>query len=164
METDPRGARAQLSEFDAAVDVSTSHSVRMASWWVFPIVALLGPAIVLGLSSFTERAGTPEEPLLTVFQVATVTFGVIVACAGFKEWTLERANPVRPLAPIRGGRMSKWLFAHTFAIVFGMTIPMNMLTINDFEHPIPLAIVSYLWLAIVPRIFHRRHIEMVRGA
>ena len=163
METDAVAARAQLSEFDSAVDVSTSHSVRMASWWAFPAVALLGPAIVLGLSSFTERAATPDQPLLTVFRLATVMFGVIVACAGVKEWTLERANSVRPLAPIRGGRMSKWLFAYSFAFVFGMTIPMNMLTINDFEHPIRLAIVSYLWLVIVPRFFHRRHIQMVRG-
>lgn len=163
METDATGARAQLSEFDSAVDVATGHSMRMPSWWAFPLIALFTPAIVLGIASFSERAATPDQPLLTIFRVAAVVFGVIAVLAGITEWRLERANPVRPLAPARGGRMSKWLLAFSFANVFGLIIPTNMLTINDFEHPIPLAIAAYLWWAIVPRFFHRRHVQMVRG-
>jgi len=78
---------------------------------------------------------------------------VVVAGAVYQR----KRSQVKPLAPIRGGRTTKWNFIAIFSITLSITVASNLVTINGVDSPYLLGALIYLWLAAVPAYCWRRH-------
>lgn len=169
MESRESDAHVHLEQYQVAAAAAGDENLA-PSHKFYVLLAFIGPALILGSAGFApetfDEFGVDrlqfEQSSITIFRVLAVLFAAISVVAMVAEWLRDRRRAVRVLAPIRGGRYSPWLFAYTFSSVLGVAIPLNLLNINKLN-PVPLAVCSYLWLALVPVYLYRRHLTVLRN-
>ena len=158
METERVDPRRQLEEYGEAVQVSRTHGWRPAPRWLFPLLALAGPATVAWSVSSATAVGRPTTSL----RVASIALWALVLTAVLIAGLRERSTAsVRTKPPVSGGRTSAWMFLLPFSIIVGLMLTGSLAKELD---PWPLAAASYLWLLIVPWVSWVRHVRVLTQA
>lgn len=151
-------AREHLAELNDAMRTSTVAGAAIAPSWGFAAVALVGPAFVFYIAS---RDGVGGEPAGDFFRVGWIVLGVL-AVIGVVAGAVAsvRSSSVRPKSPARGGRTTKWAFIASLAVTLPIHVGGGFLDGLIDGRPVNavvLSVIAYVWLAIVPAYFYRRH-------
>ena len=159
METDPLKARGQLAEVDDAESAVVESFAPPLARWFGVGVGFLGPAAIWwSTSNLSDAASTYSSGWLIALQVGAIVSAVIVVLTLMLQFRVESGMRERARQPIHGVRSSAWIFVAVFAITFGLMISTWVAAIDQ---PIILAVVAYLWFALVPAYFYSRHLEVM---
>ncbi len=118
-------------------------------------IAALGPAAVLWRATWRFDGRGPWAAEFTVLRVLVA----VLALGALVSYVADSDRTVVPLAPVMGGPTTRWLFLASFAMSFGVVFSMGLVEFVDYR---PLALLSYVVLALVPRYAYRRHSTALR--
>jgi len=164
MEIDSGTARQQLQVVEDAMQVSESSAVTNPPAWFYPTLALIGPATIWWVNATIAPADHFGSQELSLLRLGGTIMGVVALASLVRMAVVERRSAVvRPKAPIRGGRTTKWNFLSIFSLVLAFTVGLNIVTINEVFRPYLTGALVYLWIALVPAYCYRRHVMEMRS-
>lgn len=151
-------ARDHLADLNDAMRASAVAGANFDPWWAYPIIAFAGPAIIFYVTSRDTVAG---EGLGDFFQVGWVVLAAIALIGAIAGIAVSfRSSRVRPKSPARGGQTTKWAFLSSLSVTLPIIMGGNYADTWTGGRPVSVILLSavfYVWLAIVPAYFYRRH-------
>ena len=151
-------ARDHLADLNDAMRTSTVAGANFDPWWAYPVIAFAGPAVTFYVTSRDTAAGGGLGDFFRVGWVVLAVITLIGAIAGVAAFF--RSSRVRPKSPARGGQTTKWAFLASLSVTLPIFVGGNYAdtwTGGRSANAILLSVIFYVWLAVVPAHFYRRH-------
>lgn len=139
---EPPDPRSHLSMLDAAVDSVTRRAVPPTPRWFWPVISLLGPAIV----AYETQTGARRVVLLAV----TVVPMVVALLSQVNVRSRVKPRRVPPTA-----KRFKTFFPFFFVFIASLNVTSQLA--DTVGQPLLLACAVYVWLAVSLSWLWSRH-------